>query len=771
MKRILFTLFFLTVAGISLVPAQSTDNDSLLVQLQSAEGRSKIPILIELTELNQRENPRAGLDFAAEAESLLVQYPDPVQESQLQISAGWSHYYLRDYEQSMEYANRAEALAQSVSHPEHEARTKLLKGRLYRDENDYNAALNTLNKALALTSADSLLQLRAFILNESGTVYRRQGETGKALEAHLQALELLEKINDKQAMAVTYNFLGIINDIIGNYDEALRYYLQSLEVHEALGNRRSVAASLTNIGTLHQRIEQYDEALDFYEKSLPIWKALKADDPLASTINNMGTVYELMGEYELARSHYEEAYGIWSELDDLYSVTIALDNLSAAYLYLGEYDQALLFKQEAVRNNRKLGNSRGLANTLTNLAEIFLKIDQPDSALSAAQQGLEHALKSGSWGMIRNAHEMLAVIYEHTGNYQQALEQYKLFKAANDTLFNADSQTAIVELQEQYRTQQQQQQIELLEQERELQKLWVIILVGGIALVLIVSGFMFSRFKLKARNREQLHRSEMEKARLQAESAKAKTRLLDEENKRKSKELEDARNLQLSMLPAALPDSRFARIAAFMETAAEVGGDYYDVDQWEDGTLTLVIGDATGHGTKAGLLVMAVKSLFNLTSRERELIDIMRRCSEAIKKMNLPRLYMAFALARIKNSTLELVGAGMPPALIYRVETSRVESVDLKGMPLGSVPDFPYVKTTVELYGGDVLLLLSDGYPELTNDEGAMPGYDNPAKLLAETGHLEPEAIIDHFRQACAKWTQAERPNDDITFLVLKKKN
>jgi len=103
----------------------------------------------------------------------------------------------------------------------------------------------------------------------------------------------------------------------------------------------------------------------------------------------------------------------------------------------------------------------------------------------------------------------------------------------------------------------------------------------------------------------------IQRARVKAqERRKAEITILEAENERKSQELEEARELQLSMLPKELPQLPYLDIAVYMQTATEVGGDYYDFHVGLDGTLTVVIGDATGHGMKAGTMVTAAKSLF-----------------------------------------------------------------------------------------------------------------------------------------------------------------
>lgn len=769
MDRLSVILFLLIPLCVNSVIAQNPALDSLQSQLHAADDIEKISIYIELMKVTQQDSPHDALDYADEAEKLLLHHPDRILESQLLTRTGWVYYYLNDYDTAMDHAKKSELIAHEITNPEQIAGSKLLRGRLLRQQDRYEFALAALDSALVLTDLTDTPLLKAAILNEAGTIYRRKGESFRALESHEQALELLEPTGDMPSLASTYNFMGIMHDIIGNYDQSLKFHLQSLAAREQFNDRRGMAASMTNIGTLHQRIGQYSEALAFYELSLPIWRELQANDPLASTLNNIGAVYELMKQFDQARNYYEEAYEYWKDSGNLYSISISLENLGAIYMYLGEVDRALEFKKQSLQNHEQLGNTRGISNTLNSLASIYLKMNQSDLALSAAHQSLLTAHETKSWSLIRNAHEILSEIYESAGNYEQALEHHKLYKTADDTLFNSDSQSVIAELQEQYRTRQQQQQIELLQQERELQNLWFVILSGGFLLALVVPGYLYNRYKLKVRVREQLHHAEMQKARLYADSVEARTKLLHAENERKSRELEDARSLQLSLLPEVLPQSKFATVAAFMETAAEVGGDYYDAARTDDDTLTLCIGDATGHGTRAGLLVTAVKSLFNLMSDEKDLKLIMQRCSAAIKKMNLPRLYMAFALVRLKDQTLELVGAGMPPALIYRSKTRKVERIDLKGMPLGSVPDYPYINNTVSLGDNDVLLLMTDGFPELSGSNGNMIGYETAAGLLASSGMLSPESIIDHFRKTAHEWIQSERPNDDMTFVVLKK--
>ncbi len=251
---------------------------------------------------------------------------------------------------------------------------------------------------------------------------------------------------------------------------------------------------------------------------------------------------------------------------------------------------------------------------------------------------------------------------------------------------------------------------------------------------------------------------------------KLKGEYLEAENDRKTRELEEARSLQLSLLPKILPAVPNLEISVHMETATEVGGDYYDFYNDPNGELTVLIGDATGHGLNAGTVVTATKSLFNSHAHNPDILDTFTKMSSSLKLMNFRLLSMCLLLIKIRGNNLRLSSAGMPPALIYRVGTNEVEEFLIRGMPLGTTNSFPYElrETTVEK--GDTILLMSDGFPELFNQEKEMFGYKNVQDEFLKCGMQSTDAIIDFLKEKISNWSSGILPNDDVTFVVLKVK-
>jgi hypothetical protein len=245
-------------------------------------------------------------------------------------------------------------------------------------------------------------------------------------------------------------------------------------------------------------------------------------------------------------------------------------------------------------------------------------------------------------------------------------------------------------------------------------------------------------------------------------------KFLQLENDRKTKELDEARQLQLSMLPKALPSLPHLDIAVFMKTATEVGGDYYDFHVHLDGTLTVILGDATGHGMMSGMMVSIMKSLFMSDRTNKELKPFFENANEAIKDMQLGRLMMALSCVQISNNKITTTNAGMPPLFIYRKNSQTIEEVVINNMPLGAMKGIAYDIKEFRIERGDTLLLMSDGFAELRNENNEVFGYKRARNSFEESAKKEPEEIITHLRSEARSWTNSQEPDDDVTFVVIK---
>ena len=242
------------------------------------------------------------------------------------------------------------------------------------------------------------------------------------------------------------------------------------------------------------------------------------------------------------------------------------------------------------------------------------------------------------------------------------------------------------------------------------------------------------------------------------------------ENERKTQELEEARKLQLSMLPESVPQLSNFDIAVYMQTATEVGGDYYDFSTGNDGSINICVGDATGHGMKAGTLVTMLKALFIAMSPKETIEEFFASTNSAIKNSHLVRMMVGFSMLNISGNKAKHINAGLPSIYHFNKEEGKVEEIKQHNMPLGAMKAVEYKATEITLNKGDVILMMSDGFPELHNPADEQFGYERVLSSFEETARKEPEEIIKHLNEEADRWRADKDLLDDITFVVVKVK-
>ena len=257
----------------------------------------------------------------------------------------------------------------------------------------------------------------------------------------------------------------------------------------------------------------------------------------------------------------------------------------------------------------------------------------------------------------------------------------------------------------------------------------------------------------------------------EAKEMEVAQRILEAEDNRKAKELNEARDLQLSLLPRYITNLKNYDFCFDMRTASEVGGDYYDYFVSDNDTLTIVIGDATDHGMKAGMMVSIIKSLFLTLINDMPIKEFLNKCSRTIRQMKLKNLYMALMVLKIDNQRLYVSSAGIPPLFIYRKQENIVEEYRIKGMPLGAVELFPYEILETELDVGDTVLLMTDGLPELFNKNNESFGYDAVKEIFLQSAADPVNEIVGKLFSAGEKWLNGHKQTDDITLIAFRLKN
>ena len=224
------------------------------------------------------------------------------------------------------------------------------------------------------------------------------------------------------------------------------------------------------------------------------------------------------------------------------------------------------------------------------------------------------------------------------------------------------------------------------------------------------------------------------------------------------------------MLPKEIPYVQNLEIAPYMKTATEVGGDYYDFNLSDDGSLTAIMGDATGHGLDAGMMVSISKGLFSRLAQEVKFENIIKKFNNSLFSMKLQPMYISGFFIRIQDNFLQIVGAGIPPALFYQNQNGVIIEIESSGPPLGGFLNFIYETHSYKLNSGDIVIVMSDGFAERRNKSKKLFGWEQGKNILKNVKDLHSNQIIEEFIKANDEWGMDTPQDDDITILVLKVK-
>ena len=240
------------------------------------------------------------------------------------------------------------------------------------------------------------------------------------------------------------------------------------------------------------------------------------------------------------------------------------------------------------------------------------------------------------------------------------------------------------------------------------------------------------------------------------------------EGERKSKELEEAKELQTSLLPKVLPAVKGFDISAYLKPATEIGGDYYDFFYKKGEYFYAICGDATGHGVISGIMVSVTKAGLNGIPMG-EPSTILGKLNRIVKRVNFGRLRMSLSVAKFDKKSVELSSAAMPPTYFFSSKTKKLEEVLVPNLPLGGIETEIFDGFKKEFDTGDVMVMISDGLPELPNPTNEILDYEKVYSCIKENAEKSAIEIKDALVDLSDDWAKGVMNPDDITIVVIKK--
>jgi serine phosphatase RsbU (regulator of sigma subunit)/predicted ester cyclase len=243
------------------------------------------------------------------------------------------------------------------------------------------------------------------------------------------------------------------------------------------------------------------------------------------------------------------------------------------------------------------------------------------------------------------------------------------------------------------------------------------------------------------------------------------------EHERTEQELKVARSIQQASLPKEVPELQGWEISPHYRPAREVGGDFYDFFELEDGRVGVAVGDATGKGIPAALAVTASSSMLRAVAQDLSYSpgEVLGRVNETLLARIPANMFVTcfYAILDPKSGSLSYANAGHDLPYLHRT-SGEAEELRARGMPLGLMPGMGYEEKETMLEAGEAALFYTDGLVEAHEAKGEMFGFPRLGALVAERG--KERSLGDFLLEELYSFTgEGWEQEDDITLLTLRR--
>ncbi len=362
-----------------------------------------------------------------------------------------------------------------------------------------NKALTIVEEGLVTASNEEaavLLSTKAMALNNIGLTYYRQGELDTAYGYYQECLAIFEEQEEQSGIAMCYHNIGSIYKSRGDIKSALENYHKALYICQEVGNKQCITNAFNNIGLIYIDQGEYTIALDIYTKSIELQQEMGHTWGLINSFNNIGLVHGKLGEREKELEYYQKSLSLAEKSGYKQSIGRAYNNIGMVYKKQGERAKAIYYLEKSLEVLQDIEYLISRPRILRNIGSLYMDQGDLDKAEDYCKRSLELAQEKGYTEYIGNAAEILYMIAEQQGRYEQALEYHKLHVLMEDSLFNEENTKKLAQLQAEmeYENKLREQTLKLekkqaVEEEKFKRYLYISMVIS--LLVLVVIGGIF----------------------------------------------------------------------------------------------------------------------------------------------------------------------------------------------------------------------------------------------------------------------------------------
>lgn len=236
------------------------------------------------------------------------------------------------------------------------------------------------------------------------------------------------------------------------------------------------------------------------------------------------------------------------------------------------------------------------------------------------------------------------------------------------------------------------------------------------------------------------------------------------------KEMDVASQLQQTMLKADIPQFDSIQIGVISVAAHQVSGDYFNLIDHKDGTMSFAVADVIGKGIPAALAMSMIKFGMDSYGHSQLPNDGLKRLNRVVEKNVNQNMFvtMFYGLYEELNHILYCSSAGHEPGYIFRAETNEFEEIKVRGRVLGVSPHMRYQQQEFQIHINDMIIIFSDGVTEIRDQNGEFINKEYLFNFITAYKHLHPQDIVQLLYEELLR-LQKKCKRDDLTILVIKR--
>ncbi len=582
--------------------------------------------------------------------------------------------------------------------------------------------LDSLNSIISSNQSDSV-KINTYIeLSE----YFKDSLPNKSIQYLETANTLAKKTKSNFLQARVTSELGHIMFFMSDYDKAISYFLTSSNFYKLTTKPDGLANCLNNLGSVYIELGDYKKGLQYTQNALSIYednfkKGQISQNQIAMANGNIGRCYYYLNDFANAKKHYNISLDISKKTGNEKRIALMLNNIGSVFAEETQYDSAIQYFNKCYDLEIKLGNKQMMVMVINNIAELHHKKGNQQQAILDYKKGLELAKEISYLDAMKTSYQGLHSIYLELKDYKNAHDNLEQYITIKDSIFNESNSETIAEMLTKFDSEKKEQEIELLNKEKVIQKFWKNTLIFGVFGLVVIAFLLFTKNKATQKSKRII---ELQKD------------VIEEKQKEIVDSINYAKRIQKALISSTeLIDNNFKDNFVFFQPKDIVSGDFYWTTEHND-RLYIAVCDSTGHGVPGAFMSLLNIGFLSEAIKEKNILEpnkifdyVRNRLINSISRENQKDGMDGILICLDKKSyQLTYAAANIEPIII---RNQKVIELEKDRMPVGKgEKNLPFTLFTIEKEVNDSLYLYTDGFAD---QFGGPKGKKFKYKQLNET--------------------------------------